>query len=961
MKNIISTILLVLLPLFVTAHDFAVNGIYYRIIDGDNVAVTFAGNSYSTSPNEYSGDVVIPETVSYYGKSYSVTYIDYNAFRDCRLLTSVTIPSSITFIGYYAFRGCTSLNTLNYNAVFCDDFKVDYLPFGPNITTINIGDSVWRIPAYFAYGLTKLTHITISQSVTLIGEYAFYNCSGITDLVWNAKNCGNNGDMTTSNIVHVTIGNEVETIPNSFANGSKITELSIPNSVLAIGSSAFCNCSGLSGDLIIPNSVTSIYDGAFSGCSGLTSVNIGNSVTSIGDYAFYNCSGLSGNLTIPNSVTSIGNNAFRGCNNLTSINIGNFVSSIGDYAFTNCGGMTSMVVGNGNSVYDSRNDCNAIIETASNAILYGCMNTVIPNSVTSIGSYAFYGCNDLTCISIPSSVNSIGNYAFYQCQGLTSVIVLSSTPPSGANYMFSNNPVIYVPNVLNYKNSSYWKAYNIQGFYSIEPQITRASIQSNNQNLFTLKQAKLIGSDGQVIKTFTPIGNSLMISDMLPNTYNNLTVALDFINEEIVVDDQIKTQELLFTQFSSTLTTQTTLTPTFTVNRDEGFMLDVCGVESSTNVYYGSIKESTNDSYIIECTIPGLTPNCGYSFRPWVQFKGVKYYGYYRTFNTSAIGVNSNATVTPTSGYLAGGYSSTGDAVVTDSYFTYNGERMKTLFLTGLDPNTTYSYTYTIETTTGNQVTSNSFRTLALSMVAQPVKMLTNTKVLFEAQTNMIDEETMVGFEWRRYDAPNEMPSTQVYSPVFGGKIAGTLKNLSENVYYKYRPFYTSNSGKSYYGNWVAFLTADAGVEYEPMVYTYNSPKVTQTDATLEGVALQGSDEITEQGFEYWKSGNSNIIKVTATGERMSKKISSLQSGTKYTFRAFLLAGGETHYGNEVEFVTLSNSLDVNLDGEINIADINMIIDIILTGKPGVTCDTNGDGEVNIADINTVIDAILSH
>ena len=286
---------------------------------------------------------------------------------------------------------------------------------------------------------------------------------------------------------------------------------------------------------------------------------------------------------------------------------------------------------------------------------------------------------------------------------------------------------------------------------------------------------------------------------------------------------------------------------------------------------------------------------------------------------------------------------------------------MENLYQTGLDPNTTYCYSHTIETTTGNQETGYGFRTLALSMVAQPVKMLTNTKVLFEAQTNMIDEETMVGFEWRRYDAPNEMPSTKVYSPVFGGKIAGTLKNLSENVYYKYRPFYTSNSGKSYYGNWVAFLTADAGVEYEPMVYTYNSPNVTQTDATLEGVALQGSDEITEQGFEYWKSGNSNVIKVTATGERMSKKVSGLQSGAKYAFRAFLTAGGETRYGNEVEFVTLSNSLDVNLDGEINIADINAVIDKILTGASSISGDVNGDGEVNIADINCIIDAILSH
>ena len=93
----------------------------------------------------------------------------------------------------------------------------------------------------------------------------------------------------------------------------------------------------------------------------------------------------------------------------------------------------------------------------------------------------------------------------------------------------------------------------------------------------------------------------------------------------------------------------------------------------------------------------------------------------------------------------------------------------------------------------------------------------------------------------------------------------------------------------------------------------------------------------------------------------MSKKVNSLQSGAKYTFRAFLKTGGVTRYGKEVEFVTLSNSLDVNDDGEINIADINTIIDFILTGKPGLKGDVNGDGEVNIADINTVIDAILKN
>ena len=693
-------------------------------------------------------------------------------------------------------------------------------------------------------------------------------------------------------------------VPGFFASGSKITSISIPNSVNTIGESAFANCNGLT-EITIPNSVNTIGKGAFKDCQNLTDITIPNSLTTIATCTFENCSSLT-NIVIPNSVSMIGESAFRNCSNLTSLNMGTSLNSINSYAFCNCDGLTDVI--------------------------------------------------------IPKSVSIIGEHAFDDCDGLARVILLPSIPPTlkGNSHTFSNNPIIYVTNFSMYENSPYWGncGGHLKGIYTITSKLTSAEVTSDD--IFNLEQLTLFDSDGQISNVYDVHDNFLII-DLMPNTTTNAILTIIYDQDEYEFDDKIISKSLVFSHIFSPTTTQTTLTPTFSVGRDEGLVIDACGVESHSESYSGHIKETTNDSYTIECILSGLTPNCNYSFRPWIQYKGVKFYGNFNTISTSAVELDNNASVTPTSVYLSGNYLSPGDAVVTNSYFSFYGEIMENLYQTGLDPNTTYCYSHTIETTTGNQETGYSFRTPALSMVAQPVKMLTNTKVLFEAQTNMIDEETMVGFEWRRYDAPNEMPSTQVYSPVFGGKIAGTLKNLSENVYYKYRPFYTSNSGKSYYGNWVAFLTADAGVEYEPMVYTYNSPKVTQTDATLEGVALQGSDEITEQGFEYWKSGNSNVIKVTATGERMSKKVSGLQSGAKYAFRAFLAAGGETRYGDEVEFVTLSNSLDVNLDGEINIADINAVIDIILTGASGLSGDVNGDGEVNIADINCIIDAILSH
>ena len=333
----------------------------------------------------------------------SVTSIGSGAFFYCIGLTNIEIPSSVTEIGKDAFESSAWYNNLPDGLVYIGPIAYKYKGTMPDGTSVVIKNGTLSIASFAFQGCRGLTSVTIPSTVTSIGQYAFWNCRSLTS---------------------VTIPNSITSIDMGvFRACSSLTSVTIPYSVTSIGRDAFENCINLT-SVTIPNSVTSIDIGAFRCCRGLTSVIIPNSITSICGSVFQDCSGLT-SVTIPNSVTFIGYNAFYGCTSLMDI-----------------------VVNSRNPKYDSRNNCNAIIETSSNTLILGCQNTVIPNSVTSIGNYAFARCTGLTSVNIPNTVIAIGIYAFGGCSGLTSMTIGNSVTSIGrdAFYGCSGLTSVIIPN-----------------------------------------------------------------------------------------------------------------------------------------------------------------------------------------------------------------------------------------------------------------------------------------------------------------------------------------------------------------------------------------------------------------------------------------------------------------------------------------------------------------------------------
>ena len=343
--------------------------------------------------------------------------------------------------------------------------------FLTGVENVELSSSVETMSYAAFYGCSALTSLVLPNSLKAIGNYVFSDCSSLTSLVLpnSVETIGSSAFSGCSALTSLVLPNSVETIGDfAFSGCSSLTSLVIPNSVIEIGNAAFQNCSSLNRisvnannpvydsregcnaiverasntlvvgckETFIPNSVTSIGHSAFYGCSELTSLVVPNSVTNIDDYAMHSCSSLT-NFVIPNSVKRIGKFAFNGCSSISQIVIPHSVVRMGTGVFIKCNSLKRISVDASNPVYDSREGCNAIVETASNTLLVGCKESSIPNSVETIDDYAFYGCSGLTSLVLPNSVKTIGEVAFDGCLELESIEIGNSVETVGQS-AFSN-------------------------------------------------------------------------------------------------------------------------------------------------------------------------------------------------------------------------------------------------------------------------------------------------------------------------------------------------------------------------------------------------------------------------------------------------------------------------------------------------------------------------------------------
>ncbi len=459
-----------------SAATFTVDGITYSTITTTTVQV---GDGTNPTGSSSASSITIPSTVTSGSVTYNVTVIGNNAFYNrsniqtisipnsiasigsnafygCTGITALAIPASVTSIGTNAFYNCTSITSLTIpvnitvtNGMFYGCNKITSVTIikgstatGPNYTTSNYMYTPWYISR------ANTISLTIADDVTFIGNYTFYNCTGIKSLTMPVtigvtsstafSGCTAITSVTlikgsTTGAGYVYNSSNYAYTPWYFSRNNTIV-LTIENGVTSIGDYTFYKCIGIK-SLVLPEGVTSIGSTTFRDCTGITSLTLPQSLTSIGSAAFRGCTGIT-SLTIPTSVTSIGGNAFNGCTGITSLTMPINIT-IASGMFNGCNKITSLTLTKGSSGAGATYTATTATYTPWYISRTNTMSVTIADGVTSIGSYTFYNCTGIASLTISNTVTSINTYAFYGCNKITSLTIPNSVTAIGANAFYN--------------------------------------------------------------------------------------------------------------------------------------------------------------------------------------------------------------------------------------------------------------------------------------------------------------------------------------------------------------------------------------------------------------------------------------------------------------------------------------------------------------------------------------------
>lgn len=884
-----------------------------------------------------------------------------SAFSGCESLSNIELPESLQTIGILCFNGCDNLSTIKVSpanpyfstdgkAIFNKDKTVLYTAIP--VTSYNIPSTVREL-RYYAFSDQKdMTSITLPEGLVSISSYAFSGCSKLEHLVIpsTVDSISNYAFYGCSALQQINIPQSIKSLADGVLSYSGIKTLDIPSSVNYIGESAFSNCKSLQ-SIKLPERLTLLNYNLFDGCERLSDIQIPSTVTAIEDCAFNGCKALQ-TITLPASLCTFENTSWSD-------------NSI----FSGCSALKSILVEAGNKYYES--DGTALYNKAKDTLVCfpaGVTSYVVPQSVKTIARKAFCGCDSLQNIMFEDGVSDlvIEQYAFENCKNINRLVITSGIKET--KYGAFNDAHINKLVITTTHPRSFYEYYLLRD-NTIETIYAPASDLSIIKNL---KSSTLIPLDAIYVASDITIGSRSIVFklvkneelsglDELPvNTYPCVKIG----NKEIEADENGRyvhaglapDREFTYTisakdsqgenvgsAYSFTKETAS-LFKSFTLNSGQTYV-------ASSNIRLNVDPEMEQPD---ECRFVygySYTKSCDLKYSDEVQ--SIKFTGFWpsttvtlnyqelkdgkvtysKEYNimTKDMGLSAEfGKITPTSYTMTGSRNKTyHDAEVVDEGWTLDRKTItqhgSTLHVTGCEPESYVNAGYAVMVKNGSETKlyyyspSKSMQLPALTLeTVTEAKATSNTVALICATTNIDDEEANTGFEWRRYDAPDLVPSSKANCPVVDGIMTGALRNLSASTYYKFRPFYKAESGKTWYGEWSAFGTADAYVYFDPTVRTYAVVCHDENSATVSGFIIAGSDDIKEQGFEYWKRDDAYATAkhatattddnthqtVVATGQRMSAVLQNLEPNTTYIVRAYVTTEHGTTYGEEQIFST---------------------------------------------------------